>query len=54
MKGDDVLMTFAKDASFKKDGLKPWSKKWFLEKPERKTYLKPENMKTFMKFGTII
>lgn len=54
MNDEDVLITFEKDNWFKSDWISPWSKAWFLEKPERKDYLKPEIIKTFNKFGTII
>ncbi|MDD5213298.1 MAG: hypothetical protein PHG82_02645 [Candidatus Gracilibacteria bacterium] len=54
MQDDDLLIEFEKDEGMKWDGTIPWTKKWFLEKPERKEYLTPEKLKTFEKFGTII
>jgi hypothetical protein len=54
MNEDDVLLIFEKDQWFRSDWIIPWTKAWFLEKPERKEYLKPETIKTFKKFGTII
>lgn len=54
MSDDEIFITFEKDTQFKLDWLKPWSKAWFLEKPERKEYLNSKNIKTFKKFGTII
>ena len=50
----DIFLTFEKDAWFKEKWITPWSKAWLLEKPERKDYLKPETIRTFKKFGTII
>lgn len=54
MGSDEVLISFDKDAWFRSEWIVPWSKSWFLEKPERKEYLNPENISTFKKFGTII
>ncbi len=50
----EVLLEFEQDKNTKFEWIRPWSKEWFLENPERKKYLKPEYIKTFKKFGTII
>ena len=42
-----------KDARWEWIGPRPWTKKWFEEKPERKRYLKPENIKIFKKYWTM-
>ncbi len=54
MEDDEVLFTFEKDHWFKSKWIIPWTKRWFLDNSERLDYLKPEKLKTFRKFGTII
>lgn len=49
----DVLLNIEKDRNLIKNP-KPWTKKRFLENPERKNYLNKDIITTFQKFGTNI
>ncbi len=51
---DKPIITLKKDKWFNTKWILPWTKAWFLEKTERKEYLKPENIETFKKFWTIV
>ncbi len=51
---NEPLFTFEKDQNLKYNWTKPWTKAWFLEKPERQNYLKPENIIIFKLYSTTV
>jgi len=45
---DEVILEYNQEwLKFDENIIKPFTKAWFLEKPERKEYLKQENIKLF-------
>jgi len=53
MNDGEVLIELEQDKWLNFDWIKPWTKAWFEEYPERKEYLKSETFETFQKFWTI-
>jgi len=51
---DEILINIPIDNNFKWYKIKPWTKAWFLEKPERKEYLKFDNYKVIKENGSLI
>ncbi len=54
MENDEKILEFEQDEWLEFEWIKPWTKAWFLEKTERKNYLKENYLKNFYEYWTLI